>query len=144
LLEVDGITGFKNYRLEKLHVGGSIANAQLKLENTDIRLLQGASLTSNYAMIDFSDKEPVYDFDIATENFPITDFVPVFPSGSKVSVEAYLSGIGSSANSVTGSIHGTISGLMQNGDSVQNIELKATLDRDETPQHGRIDIITSS
>jgi hypothetical protein len=143
-LDGDGVTGFKNYRIEKLHVGGKIGGAKLELENTDIELYRGASLTSTYAMMDFADTTPSYDFDLITKNVSVSDFTSFFPPSSTVSAEAHLSGKGFSVNNIMGSVKAEISGLQQSGKALPDIALNATLQRDATPDHDRIDVITSS
>jgi len=143
-IDGNGTTAFKNYQIEKLHIGGKIGKAKLELENTDIELHQGATLTSNYAMMDFTEKMPSFDFDITAQNIPVSDFTPFFPRSSRVSAEANLSGKGLSANNIMGSIKAEISGLEQSGKPLPNILVNATLARDETPEHDRVDIITSS
>ncbi|MDP4235813.1 MAG: translocation/assembly module TamB domain-containing protein [Bacteroidota bacterium] len=144
VLDGDGLTGFKNYQVEKFHLGGKIGGATLTLENTSIVLRSGASLASVYAAINFSDKVPTYDFDVSTKELPVSDFAPIFPAASKVSVDANLSGSGSSANSLVGSIDAHISGLQQDKKPLPNIDLSATLERDPADQNRRIDIVTSS
>ncbi|MFI5264091.1 MAG: hypothetical protein ACHQM6_06220, partial [Candidatus Kapaibacterium sp.] len=137
-----GTTAIKNYQLEKLHLGGKVVSGKLELENTDIDLHSGATFHSDYASIDFSEKIPSYDFDMTTKDLSITDFAPMFPLSSRVSVEANLSGSGLSANNLTGSVNAEISGLEQNKKPLPNITLSVTLERDESGR--RVDIITSS
>jgi len=143
-LDGAGTTAFKNYQIEKFHVGGKIGGAELVLENTEVILNSGASLKSQYATVNFSEKIPTYDLDVATKDLPVSDFAPIFPNSSKVSVEANLSGSGLSANNLVGSIGAEISGLEQDRKPLPNIILDATLARDPADQHRRIDIITSS
>ena len=143
-LDGAGTTGFKNYQIEKFHIGGNIANAQLALQNTEIILQSGASLHSSYATIDFSRETPTYDFEVVTKNLPVTDFAPIFPRSSRVSVDATLSGGGTSANNLVGSINAEISGLEQDNKPLPNIKLTATLERDSSGSGRRLDIITSS
>jgi hypothetical protein len=144
LFDGKGTTGFKNYSLEKFHIGGKIAKGKLELENTDMELSDSASLTSNYAVMDFSGPRPYYDLDVITKNISLTDFVPFFPRSSRVSVEANVTGVGFSSDSIMGSIKATISGLDRDKKPVPDIQLNATLQRDETPQHNRVDVIFSS
>ena len=143
-LDGAGRTEFKNYQIEKLHLGGTIGGAKLVLENTEIVLHSGASLKSKFAAINLSEKIATYDFDVVTKDLPVSDFAPIFPHSSKVSVEANLSGSGVSANNLVGSIGAEISGLEQDKKPLPNITLNATLQRDPTDVHRRIDIITSS
>ncbi len=143
-LDGTGTTGFKNYQIEKLHLGGKIGGGSLALENTEVILHSGASLTSKFATINFSEKIATYDFDVITKDFPVSDFASFFPHSSKVSVEANLSGSGLSANNLVGSISAEISGLEQDKKPLPNILLNATLERDPTDALRRIDIITSS
>ncbi|MEP7234250.1 MAG: translocation/assembly module TamB domain-containing protein [Ignavibacteriota bacterium] len=138
----EGTTAFKNYQLQKLHVGGKISGGILHLENTDIALRNGATLRSQFASIDLSKDIPSYDFDLTTSDLAITEFVPMFPASSRVSVVANLSGSGASANNLSGSISAEISGLQQDQKPLPNIELNATLDRE--PGGRRVDVITSS
>lgn len=139
-----GTTEFKNYQIEKLHIGGKVGGATLLLQNTEISLHSGASIRSSYATINFSQKVPEYDFDLVTNDIPVSDFAPIFPVSSKVSVNAALSGKGLSANNLVGSIEAKISGLEQDKKSLPNITLNATLERDSSDEHRRLDIITSS
>ena len=141
-LDAEGTTEFKHYQLDKFHIGGKIGGAKLELENTDMALHSGATVHSDYASLDLSGKTPSYDFDITTKELPITDFVPMFPPASKVSVEANLNGTGLSANNITGSINAEISGLEMEKKALPNILLQATLERDEAGN--RVDVITSS
>lgn len=143
-LDGAGTTAFKNYQIEKFHIGGNIASAHLTLQNTEIILQSGASLHSSYATIDFSRETPTYDFEVVTKNLPVTDFAPIFPRSSRVSVDATLSGGGTSANNLVGSINAEISGLEQDNKPLPNIKLTATLERDSNGSGRRLDMITSS
>src|SRR5207253_792207 len=66
------------------------------------------------------------------------------PKSSRVSLDANFTGEGLSANNLAGSIRSTISGLEQNGKPLDPISINASLGRDETPEHQRVDVITSS
>ncbi len=139
-----GTTGFRNYQISKLHLGGGISNGKLFAESTDLILTSGATLHSDYASFDLLGKTITYDFDVATSDLPVTEFVPIFPPASRVSVEANVKGEGLSPNNIVGSFTAEISGLEQNKKPLPNIVINATLDREQGPERRRIDIVTSS